>query len=132
MALGARGVLVGRPVLWALATGGADGVRRLLRALARDLELAMALCGASPSARFPRDLGCTVDSCPHVNDRPIGMFDSGFGGLTVARALIDLLPGEDLVYFGDTGRYPYGPRPLDEVREFALADHPAASSSDTT
>ncbi len=47
------------------------------------------------------------------------MFDSGFGGLTVARALIDLLPGEDLVYFGDTGRYPYGPRPLEEVREYA-------------
>src|SRR5205809_740994 len=47
------------------------------------------------------------------------MFDSGFGGLTVARALIDLLPDEDLVYLGDTGRYPYGPRPLDEVREFA-------------
>jgi glutamate racemase len=55
-----------------------------------------------------------------MDDRPIGMFDSGFGGLTVARALIDLLPVEDLVYFGDTARYPYGPRPLDEVREFAL------------
>jgi glutamate racemase len=54
-----------------------------------------------------------------MDDRPIGMFDSGFGGLTVARALIDLLPGEDLVYFGDTGRYPYGPRHLDEVREFS-------------
>ncbi len=48
------------------------------------------------------------------------MFDSGFGGLTVARALIDLLPAEDLVYVGDTGRYPYGPRDLDEVRGFAL------------
>ncbi|MEO7556988.1 MAG: glutamate racemase [Acidimicrobiales bacterium] len=47
------------------------------------------------------------------------MFDSGFGGLTVARAVIDLLPGEDLVYVGDTGRYPYGPRPLAEVRGFA-------------
>src|SRR3954466_8340741 len=47
------------------------------------------------------------------------MFDSGFGGLTVARAVIDLLPGEDLVYVGDTGRYPYGPRDLDEVRGFA-------------
>ena len=47
------------------------------------------------------------------------MFDSGFGGLTVARALIDLLPDEDLVYVGDTGRCPYGPRPLDEVRLFA-------------
>jgi glutamate racemase len=54
-----------------------------------------------------------------VDDRPIGMFDSGFGGLTVARALIDLLPDEDVVYFGDTGRYPYGPRPLEEVRDFA-------------
>ena len=52
-------------------------------------------------------------------DRPIGMFDSGFGGLTVARALIDLLPAEHLVYLGDTGRYPYGPRHLDEVRGFA-------------
>jgi glutamate racemase len=47
------------------------------------------------------------------------MFDSGFGGLTVARAVIDLLPGEDLVYLGDTGRYPYGPRDQDEVRGFA-------------
>ncbi|HYZ97950.1 MAG TPA: glutamate racemase [Acidimicrobiales bacterium] len=55
-----------------------------------------------------------------MRDRPIGMFDSGFGGLTVARAVIDLLPAERLVYVGDTGRYPYGPRPLDEVRRFAL------------
>jgi glutamate racemase len=55
-----------------------------------------------------------------VDDRPIGIFDSGFGGLTVARALIDLLPHEDVVYLGDTGRYPYGPRPLDEVRDFAV------------
>ena len=54
-----------------------------------------------------------------TDPRPIGMFDSGFGGLTVARAVIDLLPHEDLVYVGDTGRYPYGPRPLDEVRLFA-------------
>jgi glutamate racemase len=54
-----------------------------------------------------------------MHDRPIGMFDSGFGGLTVARAVIDLLPDEHLVYIGDTGRYPYGPRPLDEVRRFA-------------
>jgi glutamate racemase len=53
------------------------------------------------------------------------MFDSGFGGLTVARATIDLLPGEDLVYLGDTGRYPYGPRSLDEVKRFAaeIAHH---------
>jgi glutamate racemase len=54
-----------------------------------------------------------------VDDRPIGMFDSGFGGLSVARALIDLAPREHLVYVGDTGRYPYGPRPLGEVRAYA-------------
>jgi len=52
-------------------------------------------------------------------ERPIGMFDSGFGGLTVARAVIDLLPAEDLVYIGDTGRYPYGSKPLDDVRVFS-------------
>ena len=52
-------------------------------------------------------------------DGPIGMFDSGFGGLTVARAVIDLLPHEDLVYVGDTARYPYGPKPLAEVRAHA-------------
>ena len=54
-----------------------------------------------------------------TDNRPIGMFDSGFGGLTVARAVIDVLPSEDLVYIGDTGRYPYGLRPAGEVREFA-------------
>ena len=54
------------------------------------------------------------------NEKPIGIFDSGFGGLTVARAVMDLLPAEDIVYFGDTARYPYGPKPLNEVREFAF------------
>ncbi len=47
------------------------------------------------------------------------MFDSGFGGLTVARATIDLLPAEHLVYIGDTGRYPYGSKPLRDVRRFS-------------
>lgn len=55
-----------------------------------------------------------------MDDRPIGIFDSGFGGLTVARAMMDLLPHEDLVYVGDTGRYPYGDKPLDDVRSYAL------------
>ncbi len=55
-----------------------------------------------------------------MDDRPIGIFDSGFGGLTVVRALVDLVPGEEIVYLGDTGRYPYGTRPLNEVKEFAL------------
>ena len=53
-------------------------------------------------------------------DRPIGMFDSGFGGLTVARAVIDLLPSENLIYIGDTARYPYGPKPASEVRSYAI------------
>ncbi|MFM7257918.1 MAG: glutamate racemase, partial [Acidimicrobiaceae bacterium] len=53
-------------------------------------------------------------------ERPIGMFDSGFGGLTVARAVIDLLPSEDLIYICDTARYPYGPKPASEVRSFAI------------
>lgn len=51
---------------------------------------------------------------------PIGMFDSGLGGLTVARAVIDLLPHEDLIYFADSARCPYGPRSRREVRRFAL------------
>lgn len=55
----------------------------------------------------------------NVGDGPIGMFDSGFGGLTVARAVIDLLPHEDLVYIGDTGRYPYGDKPQADVSKFA-------------
>lgn len=54
------------------------------------------------------------------NDAPIGVFDSGVGGLTVARAIIDQLPNESLIYVGDTANAPYGPRPLSEVRELAL------------
>ena len=55
-----------------------------------------------------------------VSDAPIGIFDSGFGGLTVARAVMDQLPHEALVYLGDTARQPYGPKPIGEVREYAL------------
>lgn len=53
-------------------------------------------------------------------DAPIGIFDSGFGGLTVARSVIDQLPHESIVYLGDTARQPYGPKPIGEVREYAL------------
>ena len=53
-------------------------------------------------------------------DAPIGIFDSGFGGLTVARAVLDQLPHEPVLYYGDTARAPYGPRPIAEVRAFAL------------
>ncbi|CAN2234146.1 MurI Glutamate racemase [Candidatus Planktophila vernalis] len=55
-----------------------------------------------------------------MSNAPIGIFDSGVGGLTVARAILDQLPNESTIYIGDTARGPYGPRPLAEVREFAL------------
>jgi len=55
-----------------------------------------------------------------VNDAPIGIFDSGVGGLTVARAILDQLPGERLLYIGDTANSPYGPKPLEQVRSMAL------------
>lgn len=50
----------------------------------------------------------------------IGVFDSGVGGLTVARAILRRLPGARLCYFGDTAHVPYGPRPLAQVRDFAV------------
>lgn len=55
-----------------------------------------------------------------MSDAPIGIFDSGVGGLTVARAVLDQLPHEPLLYVGDTARCPYGPRPIAQVRAFAL------------
>ncbi|MDP8955719.1 MAG: glutamate racemase [Actinomycetota bacterium] len=54
------------------------------------------------------------------DQRPIGVFDSGLGGLTVVRAIMDELPQESILYFGDQARFPYGPRPHEEIREFAL------------
>lgn len=55
-----------------------------------------------------------------MNDAAIGIFDSGVGGLTVARAVLDQLPHEPVRYVGDTARGPYGPRPIAEVRSFSL------------
>ena len=55
-----------------------------------------------------------------MDDAPIGIFDSGVGGLTVARAVIDQLPHEQVLYVGDTAHTPYGPRPIAEVRSLAL------------
>ncbi|MGI8869184.1 MAG: glutamate racemase [Mycobacteriales bacterium] len=54
-------------------------------------------------------------------EAPIGIFDSGVGGLTVARAILDQLPDEELHYLGDTEHMPYGPRPIADVRRLALA-----------
>jgi glutamate racemase len=55
-----------------------------------------------------------------MNDLPIGVFDSGLGGLTVAGEIMRTLPHESVLYVGDTARCPYGPRPQPEVREFVL------------
>jgi glutamate racemase len=55
-----------------------------------------------------------------LNDAPIGMFDSGIGGLTVMKAVMSRLPSESIYYFGDNARGPYGPRDIREIRTFAL------------
>ena len=54
-----------------------------------------------------------------MNDAPLGVFDSGLGGLTVARALFERLPRESVLYFGDTARVPYGPKSADTVRRYS-------------
>lgn len=56
-----------------------------------------------------------------MTDAPIGIFDSGVGGLTVARAILDQLPHEQLYYLGDTAHVPYGPKPIAEIRQHALS-----------
>lgn len=68
-----------------------------------------------------------------MTDAPIGIFDSGFGGLTVVRAVLDQLPHEPVLYLGDTARQPYGPKPISEVREYALdcLDHLVAQGVKT-
>ncbi|MBM7505261.1 glutamate racemase [Agromyces aurantiacus] len=56
-----------------------------------------------------------------MTDAPIGIFDSGVGGLTVARAVRDQLPNEEILYVGDLAHSPYGPKPIADVRRYALA-----------
>lgn len=57
-----------------------------------------------------------------IGTRPIGVFDSGLGGLSAVREIRTLLPNEDLIYFGDTGRVPYGTRSRDTIRRYAAQD----------
>lgn len=57
-----------------------------------------------------------------MDNRPIGVFDSGLGGLTVVRELLEQLPHENIVYFGDTGRVPYGSRSPEMVKRYAMQD----------
>src|SRR3972149_5842592 len=59
---------------------------------------------------------------PMNPSQPIGVFDSGIGGLTVVHALMHHLPHENIVYFGDTARVPYGPKSAQVVREYAAQD----------
>ena len=60
-----------------------------------------------------------LPTIPRMDERPIGVFDSGVGGLTVLHECLVTLPHEDFVYLGDGARLPYGPRPLGELRRFA-------------
>jgi glutamate racemase len=57
----------------------------------------------------------------HTANSPIGVFDSGVGGLSVLRALRSQMPGESVVYFGDQGHIPYGPRPMLQIQNFSRA-----------
>ena len=61
-----------------------------------------------------------MHAAPDLRRRPVGVFDSGVGGLTVLHELLVALPHEDFLYLGDTARFPYGTRSHDEVRGFAL------------
>ncbi|MDX1680138.1 MAG: glutamate racemase [Akkermansiaceae bacterium] len=59
---------------------------------------------------------------PVSNSASLGIFDSGVGGLTVVRAVQELLPGEDIIYLGDTARVPYGSKSPETIRQFAMQD----------
>ena len=54
-----------------------------------------------------------------MDNRPIGIFDSGLGGLTAVKEILSILPQEDIVYFGDTGRVPYGTRSKETITKYA-------------
>ena len=57
-----------------------------------------------------------------MDNRPIGIFDSGLGGLTAVKEILSILPQEDIVYFGDTGRVPYGTRSKETIMKYAKQD----------
>ena len=57
-----------------------------------------------------------------MNNRPIGVFDSGLGGLTAVREIQRIMPGEDIIYFGDTGRVPYGTRSRETIIRYTKDD----------
>ena len=55
-----------------------------------------------------------------MNNRPIGVFDSGLGGLTVLKEIMKITPNENIVYFGDTARVPYGPRSKETIIKYTF------------
>lgn len=57
-----------------------------------------------------------------MDNRPIGIFDSGLGGLTCVKEVLDIMPSEDIIYFGDTGRVPYGTRSRDTIVKYVKQD----------
>src|SRR5437763_4560497 len=73
----------------------------------------------------------TIPAVPTTPDRPVAVFDSGVGGLTVLHDLLVSLPTEDYLYLGDTARFPYGERSQDELQTFALeiVDHLLSSNA---
>src|ERR1700746_3811337 len=78
--------------------------------------------GPAPTRAGPSEARATGDPCSTItamDTRPIGVFDSGVGGLTVLHECLVTMPHEDFVYLGDHARLPYGPRTKEEVRRFA-------------
>lgn len=76
----------------------------------------------SPRAGVPACGWARIGHNPAVNSSPLGFFDSGVGGLTVVRAVQQLLPAESIVYLGDTARLPYGSKSPETIRQFADQD----------
>ena len=100
--------------------------RPLPRRRVRRAELVAGVAGRGAAARPARPVGAAADRdraavrLVRVNDAPLGIFDSGVGGLTVARSILDQLPHESTLYIGDTLNTPYGSKPLAAVRAHAL------------
>ena len=57
------------------------------------------------------------------NNKPIGIFDSGLGGLTVVKSILDLMPEENIIYFGDTAHVPYGTRSREQITEYVMNEN---------
>jgi glutamate racemase len=83
-------------------------------------DVAPVAVGSGTGGRTTPAGSAGVGTLVTVTDAPIGVFDSGVGGLTVARAIIDQLPRESIRYVGDTVHSPYGPKPIADVRRYAL------------